>query len=175
MTDPHDRSSRGLEPDADAWSAWLPPLDPTSDHTGASAGPTGPRIDRGTPPVPPGMPGMPGTPGTPGTPMVPPAPAPAQMSYPAYAAAPPPPHGQWGVAPPTHLALAIVSMVLGSLPFGIVATVKAARVQSLFIQGQEAEAHRVSRQARTWAITAFVVNAVWIFLVLLVPPTLSRR
>ncbi len=160
MTDPHDRSRSRLPqadgPDADAWSAWLPPLDPTSDSTG-------PQGDLGAPPTPPGPPG------------VPPAPARAQQTYPAYVVAPPPPNGQWGVAPPTHLALAIVSMVLGSLPFGIVATVKASRVQVLFIEGKVGEAHRVSRQARTWALTAFVVNAAWIFLVILVPLTLGRR
>ncbi|MCU1535828.1 MAG: CD225/dispanin family protein [Humibacillus sp.] len=171
MTDPHDRSASrlpqadGPDPDADAWSAWLPPLEPTSDATGADAGATGPRADLGIPPMPP----------PPGPPAVPPAPTRAHQTYPAYVVAPPPPNGQWGVAPPTHLALAIVSMVIGSLPFGIVATVKASRVQVLFIEGKVAEAHRVSRQARTWAITAFVVNAAWIFLLVLVPLALGRR
>ena len=37
MTDNRDRfDGTEPDPDADRWSAWLPPLDPTSDHTGAA-------------------------------------------------------------------------------------------------------------------------------------------
>ena len=106
---------------------------------------------------------------------MPPAPTPATQAYPSYVVAPPPPPGQGTVAPPSHLALAIVSMVIGSLPFGIVATVKASRVESLFSQGQEAESHRVSQQARTWAITAFVVNVAWIVVIMAIFAIVGRR
>ncbi|MEO7447039.1 MAG: CD225/dispanin family protein [Humibacillus sp.] len=106
---------------------------------------------------------------------VPRAPVPATQAYPSYVVAPPPPPGQGRVAPPSHLALAIVSMVIGSLPFGIVATVKASRVESLFTQGQEAEAHRVSQQARNWAITAFVVNVAWTVVIMAILAIGGRR
>ena len=158
MTDHRDRND-GTEPDPDAdrWSAWLPPLDPTSDHTGA-AGPTQPG-----PPLPqsPG-PALPQNSGPP-----PPPPPPAQRTTWSYRSAPPPvppptPAGQQrAVAPRRHLGLSIFATFFGFTPLGIVAIFLSLSVGRLARAGRLAEAERLSRRALTWAIVALVLRMLW--------------
>lgn len=157
MTDHRDRDdATEPDPDADRWSAWLPPLDPTSDHTGA-AGPT-----QQGPPLPqtPGPP-LPQSSGPP--PMPPPPPAPSQRASQSYRSAPPPsPVGQkWAFTPRRYLGLAIFSTFFGFTPLGIVAIFLSLSVNKLLRAGRVADAERASRRARTWAITALVLRMVW--------------
>jgi hypothetical protein len=162
MTDHRDRfDGTDPDPDADRWSAWLPPLDPTSDHTGAAgAGQT-----TSTPPLPqsPG-PTLPQSSGLPQSlsPAVPQAPMPAQRAYSSYRSAPPPPASQqWSVAPRRHLGLAIFATFFGFTPLGIVAIVIALSVTKLYQSGRVAQAERASRRARNWALAAIVIRALW--------------
>jgi hypothetical protein len=167
MTD-HRDSYDGTEPDPDAdrWSAWLPPLDVTSDRTGAAD--SGPRAS--TPPSPaPGTslpqstgPRLPQSAG----PAVPPSPAPAQWSFTSYRFAPPPapaaPATRVVVAgPQRHLGLAIFATFFGFPPLGIVAIVLALSVARLHRTGRTAESERASRRARSWAIAALVLKVLW--------------
>lgn len=162
MTDNRDRfDGTEPDPDADRWSAWLPPLDPTSDHTGAAnAGQTSP-----TPPLPqspdPALPQSSGLPQSPG-PAVPQAPMPAQRAYSSYRSAPLlPVSQQWSVAPRRHLGLAIFATFFGFTPLGIVAIVIALSVTKLHQSGRVAQAERASRRARHWALAALVLRALW--------------
>jgi hypothetical protein len=156
MTDHRDRyEGNEPDPDADRWSAWLPPLDPTSDHTGA-ADPA-----QATPP-PPQSPG-PTLPQSAG-PGVPP-PAPAQRASSSYRSAPPPPVApQWVGGPRSNLALSIFATFFGFTPLGIVAIFLSLSVGRLHRSGRIAEAERASRRARTWAITALVLSMLWTLL-----------
>ena len=158
MTDHRDpRDPSEPDPDADRWSAWLPPLDTSSDHTGAAATP---HPSQPTQPLPQRS-----------APQAPPPPAPAHRVHASYRSAPPPPATSWGTPPKSHLLLAIVSVIFGFTLFGIIAIVKAASVNSLFAQGRIAQAQRASRLARNWAMAAFVVNAL-MFVTSVIPTAL---
>ena len=68
-----------------------------------------------------------------------------------------------GPRPSTHLVWAIIATLFCCLPFGIVAIVKAAQVDSLWFQGRYREAHAASRSAKLWvmwSILPFVVLGV---------------
>jgi Interferon-induced transmembrane protein len=159
MTDHRDRNdATEPDPDADRWSAWLPPLDPTSDHTGAAgqAQPSEPL------PQSPG-PALPQSSGPP----PPPAPPSAQRTTWSYRSAPPPvppatPPGQRrAVAPQRYLGLSIFATFFGFTPLGIVAIFLSLSVGRLARAGRVAEAERLSRRARTWAIVALVLKLLW--------------
>jgi hypothetical protein len=157
MTDHRDRDdATEPDPDDDRWSAWLPPLDPTSDHTGA-AGATGP-TQQGPP-----LPQSPGPtlPQKSGPPPVPP-PTPAQRASQSYRTAPPPKVGQqWAVGPRRYLGLAVFATFFGFTPVGIVAILISLSVGRHVRAGRLAEAERASRWARSWAIAALVLKLLW--------------
>ncbi|GAA2166930.1 interferon-induced transmembrane protein [Humibacillus xanthopallidus] len=161
MTDHRDRDdATEPDPDADRWSAWLPPLDPTSDHTGA-AGPTqqGPPLPHAPGPVVPQTPG----PVLPQSSGPPPPPAPARRASQSYRSAPPPsPVGQqWAFTPRRYLGLAIFATFFGFPPLGIVAIFLSLSVGRLLRAGRVADAERTSRLARNWAIAALVLRVLW--------------
>ncbi|HET8988685.1 MAG TPA: CD225/dispanin family protein [Humibacillus sp.] len=161
MTDHRDRyDGTEPDPDADRWSAWLPPLDPTSDRTGA-ADPV-----QQVPPPPPAQssgpapgPSLPQSPG----PSVPPAPTPAQRAYPSYRSASAPPVTQ-AIGPRPYLGLAIFATFFGFPPLGILAIVISFSVARLHRAGRIVEAERASRRARNWAIVALVIRLIWTFI-----------
>lgn len=62
--------------------------------------------------------------------------------------------------PNNHLALAIVTTVLCCLPFGIVAIVQAAKVNSLYAQENYEAANRASANAKKWSIIGIIVGLV---------------
>ena len=163
MTDHRDRND-GTEPDPDAdrWSAWLPPLDPTADHTGA-ADPALPDPAQAQSPGPAGS-GGPAGPALPQSsrPATPPS-VPAQRASSSYRSTPPSPVGQqWAaVGPRRFLALSIFATFFGFTPFGIVAIFTSLSVGKLLRAGRVAEAERVSRRARNWAIAALVLRVLW--------------
>ena len=57
-----------------------------------------------------------------------------------------------------YLILAIVSTICCCPPFGIVAIVFAAKINSATYAGNHAEARRAARNAKIWIIVAFVVG-----------------
>lgn len=77
--------------------------------------------------------------------------------YPYPAAAPPDRTGH-AAPPPSHLVWAVLSIVLGFWPLGVVATVKAASVSRLWADNRVEDARRASRVARRLLIGAFVVQ-----------------
>jgi hypothetical protein len=161
MTD-HRDSYDGTDPDADRWSAWLPPLDATSDRTGAAD--PGPHASSPAPPGPGTQ--LPQSAGPPlpqsAGPPVPPPPTPAPWSYGSYRSAPPPPLATRVMpGPRRYLGLAIFATFFGFPPLGIIAIVLALSVARLHRSGRIAEAERTSRRARTWAIAALVIEVLW--------------
>lgn len=65
--------------------------------------------------------------------------------------------------PPTYLVWAILTTILCCLPFGIVAIVKSAKVESYYVQGLYAESLRASKEAKKWSIvSACVAGGVWV-------------
>ncbi len=58
--------------------------------------------------------------------------------------------------PDNHMALAIISIFF-SLIFGIIATVYASKVNSLWAQGKYEEAEKASKTAKNTAILGFVM------------------
>jgi len=68
--------------------------------------------------------------------------------------------GQPPQKPDSYLVWAILTTVLCCLPFGIVAIVKAARVDGLYNGGQYAAAQQASDDAKKWSIIAAVVGIV---------------
>ena len=169
MTDHRDRyDGTEPDPDADRWSAWLPPLDPTADHTGA-ADPARPDPAQAQSPGPAGSVGPAGS-GGPAAPALPqssrpatPPSVPAQRASSSYRSTPPSPVGQqWAaVGPRRFLALSIFATFFGFTPFGIVAIFTSLSVGKLVRAGRVAEAERVSRRARNWAIAALVLRVLW--------------
>lgn len=69
------------------------------------------------------------------------------------------PQGPYGqpMKPNNHLVWSIITIFLCTIP-GIVATVYASKVDSLWAQGRWAEATRSSNNAKTWAIVATVLG-----------------
>ncbi|MCU0268072.1 MAG: CD225/dispanin family protein [Acidimicrobiales bacterium] len=66
--------------------------------------------------------------------------------------------------PPTHLAWAVLSMLLCCVPLGIVAVVHAARVDTKWAAGDWIGAAESSLRARTWAQCALFAGIVVVFL-----------
>lgn len=65
--------------------------------------------------------------------------------------------------PPTYLVWSILTTILCCLPFGIVAIVQSAKVESLYVQGLYAEALKASNEAKKWSIvSACVAGGSWI-------------
>ena len=164
MTEHRDRSADRPDPDADTWSAWLPPLDSTTDTTSDATGPAwrdalsdpngsaagGPTEMAA--PVAPGPP-LPQSAG----PAVPPAPEPAQRSYPQTAT----PAAVVEPMPRSHMALAIVSLFLGLPIVSIAAIVAAASVKSRWRKGNVDGAQRSSRAALALSVAALALKFVW--------------
>lgn len=63
--------------------------------------------------------------------------------------------------PDNNLVLAILSTVLCCLPFGIVAILKATKVDTLWAQGEQEAAIQAAADAKKWAIIAAICGAVW--------------
>jgi hypothetical protein len=59
-------------------------------------------------------------------------------------------------APKDHMALAVISIICGFPPFGIVATIHANRVASHRLAGNMALATTASRKALRWSIASLV-------------------
>lgn len=168
MTD-RDRHEDARQPDptADAWSAWLPRLDPPSTPLPQASGPPGTSASAVPPPpssttippdavvdrerLPPPLPQLP-----------PPPPSAPRGWY----AAPPPPQPQppgatpppYGSPPPSRVGLAVVCTILCFMPFGIVALVKASSVRTKWARGRWDEARRTSASVKTWCLLAFLVS-----------------
>ena len=73
--------------------------------------------------------------------------------------------------PDNHMVWAILSTVLCCLPLGIVAIIKAAKVEQLWYQGFHAEAQKAADDAKKWSIYSAVsigVIVVLYFIVLFV-------
>lgn len=65
------------------------------------------------------------------------------------------------VAPiPNHLVSAVITTLCCCMPFGIVALVFAAQVNSKLAAGDVAGAQAASNNARTWTIVAFIAGLV---------------
>lgn len=83
---------------------------------------------------------------------------------------PPPPYGGYGVQgapPPTYLAWAILSTVLGFAPLGVASIVFAAQVNNKWAIGDLAGAQSSSQKAKMFAIWSAIVQAI-IFAVVVV-------
>ena len=81
------------------------------------------------------------------------------------------PYGAPGPAPDNNLVWAILSTLFCCLPLGIVSIVKAASVNSLWAQGQYAQAQQASEDAKKfamWGAVAGVVVIVLYFLLIVV-------
>jgi hypothetical protein len=83
---------------------------------------------------------------------------------------PPPPYGQAGVgpAPNNNLVWAILTTIFCCLPLGIVAIVKAAQVNNLWMQGQYDAARKSAEDAKKWSIWAAVLGVAGAILYLIV-------
>lgn len=66
--------------------------------------------------------------------------------------------------PPTYLAQAILATIFCCLPFGIVAIVYAAQVDSKWTIGDYSGAKRASENAKTWCIISLIVGLVIAFI-----------
>ncbi len=69
-----------------------------------------------------------------------------------------------GPPPNNNLVWAILTTILCCLPFGIVSIVKATQVNSLWAQGQTAEAQAAADAAKKWAIISAVLGVIAIVL-----------
>ncbi len=71
--------------------------------------------------------------------------------------------------PDNYLVWAILSTLLCCMPFGIVAIVKATKVDTFWAQGNQAEAIEAANAAKKWTIVSAVsAVAVWFIYVLIV-------
>ena len=86
----------------------------------------------------------------------PPPPPPPPMSPPPYGAAPSP----YGASQPpsNNLVLAILTTILCCLPFGIVAIIKAAEVNTKWAQGDQAGAVASAAAAKKWSFIGIGVG-----------------
>lgn len=66
--------------------------------------------------------------------------------------------------PPTHLVWAVLTTLFCCLPFGIVAIVKASKVERYYFNGLYAEALEASDDAKKWSIIAAIVGGIGLFL-----------
>jgi interferon-induced transmembrane protein/caspase domain-containing protein len=104
----------------------------------------------------------------------PPLTAPAPPQHVPTPHTPPPTWPQGPGAPPqNYLALAIVATILCCFPLGIVAIVKARKVNSLWAAGDHAAARKTADDARKYAILTMVVGAVVIVLYVVVVTVVS--
>jgi hypothetical protein len=105
-----------------------------------------------------------------------PAPWPEPRAYgppPGYGPYPPP----WamgrpqGPRPPDHLVWAILATVLCCMPLGVVSIVYAAKVESLWISGNQRGAVEASEKAKNWAIASaaisFLIPVIWLLILVL--------
>lgn len=63
--------------------------------------------------------------------------------------------------PPNYLVFAILVTIFCCLPFGIVAIVFAAQVNSKAAAGDYAGALDASKKAKTWCWVAFILGLIW--------------
>lgn len=61
--------------------------------------------------------------------------------------------------PSSHLALAILTTILCCLPLGIVAIVKASKVDSYYMAKQYELARQASSEAKTWSLVGIGISA----------------
>ena len=67
------------------------------------------------------------------------------------------------VKPDNHMALAILSTIFCCLPFGIVAIVKASKVDSLFMMGDDMGAQQAANDAKKYAMIGAILAVVgWV-------------
>lgn len=64
------------------------------------------------------------------------------------------------VMPPSYLVWSILATIFCCLPFGIVAIVKSAKVESLYAQGDYDKSLQSSNDAKKWCIISAVVGIV---------------
>lgn len=64
--------------------------------------------------------------------------------------------------PNNWLWQSIVATVLCCLPFGVVAIVYAVRVDSLYFNGQYADAEKAAKRAKVWTLLAFAFGVVYL-------------
>ena len=99
----------------------------------------------------------------------PPPPPPGSGAQPPMGPAGGMPYGGAPMSPPpqNNLVLAILATVLCCLPLGIVAILKANKVNTLWAQGDQAGAHAAAAEAKKWSIISAVagVAAVVLYLV----------
>ncbi|MFZ1288099.1 MAG: CD225/dispanin family protein [Candidatus Phosphoribacter sp.] len=81
--------------------------------------------------------------------------------------------GGMGTPPPqNNLVLAILATVLCCLPLGIVAIIKASKVNGLWAVGDQAGAHAAAAEAKKWsiisAVSGLVVGAIYLIFILFV-------
>lgn len=77
-----------------------------------------------------------------------------------YKPSPNQPHGNFVNKPDSCLVWAILTTVLCCLPFGIVAIVYAARVDTLWFSGYQNEALQAAKTAKTWVIVGIVSSLI---------------
>lgn len=62
--------------------------------------------------------------------------------------------------PDSHLALAIITTILCCLPLGVVAILKASKVDTLYVAKQYEAAKQASDDAKKWSLIGMGVSAV---------------
>lgn len=77
----------------------------------------------------------------------------------------PPPGDTAAPNVPNYLVFAILVTIFCCIPFGIVAIVFAAQVNSKLAAGDVAGAEEASRKAKTWCYVSLFVGIAWIVLV----------
>jgi len=70
--------------------------------------------------------------------------------------------------PDNHMVWAILSTVLCCLPLGIVAIIKASKVEQLWYQGFHAEAQKAADDAKKWSIYSAISIGVFVVLYIIV-------
>ena len=70
--------------------------------------------------------------------------------------------------PDNHMVWAILSTILCCMPLGVVAIIKASKVEQLWYQGFHAEAQRAADDAKKWSIYSAVSIGVLILLYFIV-------